>query len=162
MRKLSFLAAILAFVATGGCYIFSGYRPIYFQCGSAVEIIALEGTLSFWFEPYHVAYNTWADFWPPQLHCGRYMGEWHFLSFWFSWDFYIRPYAVWVEFPAWVASVASGCIAILIWWRSRRRQRPGHCSRCAYDLTGNTSGRCPECGLAVHANGSPVDAKTNA
>jgi uncharacterized paraquat-inducible protein A len=23
---------------------------------------------------------------------------------------------------------------------------PGHCSKCGYDLTGNESGRCPECG----------------
>ena len=23
---------------------------------------------------------------------------------------------------------------------------PGHCKRCGYDLTGNVSGRCPECG----------------
>lgn len=29
--------------------------------------------------------------------------------------------------------------------RSRRRRR-GRCLRCGYDLTGNDSGRCPECG----------------
>ncbi len=27
-----------------------------------------------------------------------------------------------------------------------RRIPPGHCQKCGYDLTGNTSGRCPECG----------------
>jgi hypothetical protein len=26
---------------------------------------------------------------------------------------------------------------------------PGHCVTCGYDLTGNTSGTCPECGTAV-------------
>lgn len=30
---------------------------------------------------------------------------------------------------------------------------PGRCSRCDYDLTGLTSGRCPECGLDVDASG---------
>ena len=28
----------------------------------------------------------------------------------------------------------------------RRRRRFGRCLRCGYDLTGNVSGRCPECG----------------
>ena len=34
-----------------------------------------------------------------------------------------------------------------------RRRRPGSCVTCGYDLTGNTSGRCPECGTA--ATGTP-------
>ncbi|MBU0640342.1 MAG: hypothetical protein KKB50_15875 [Planctomycetes bacterium] len=31
-------------------------------------------------------------------------------------------------------------------WRSDRRSRPGCCTRCGYNLTGNVSGVCPECG----------------
>jgi hypothetical protein len=27
--------------------------------------------------------------------------------------------------------------------------RNGFCDRCNYDLTGNTSGKCPECGLRI-------------
>ncbi len=30
--------------------------------------------------------------------------------------------------------------------RNRKRRSPGHCNRCGYDLTGNVSGTCPECG----------------
>ena len=33
----------------------------------------------------------------------------------------------------------------------RRRAKAGHCPRCAYDLTANTTGVCPECGGAVAA-----------
>lgn len=33
--------------------------------------------------------------------------------------------------------------------RRRRRMRPGHCPSCSYDLTGNVSGVCPECGAKV-------------
>jgi hypothetical protein len=32
---------------------------------------------------------------------------------------------------------------------TRRRRRVGHCSTCGYDLTGNVSGACPECGTAI-------------
>ena len=32
-------------------------------------------------------------------------------------------------------------------WRTRRSGwQDGHCHNCGYDLTGNVSGRCPECG----------------
>jgi hypothetical protein len=31
-------------------------------------------------------------------------------------------------------------------WRLDRRIPPGHCQKCGYDLTGNVSRRCPECG----------------
>jgi hypothetical protein len=31
----------------------------------------------------------------------------------------------------------------------RRYRKPGHCTRCGYNLTGNVSGVCPECGLAI-------------
>jgi hypothetical protein len=41
----------------------------------------------------------------------------------------------------------------LMWHRKAqrvaRRRANGICIRCAYDLTGNTSGVCPECGTAV-------------
>ena len=31
----------------------------------------------------------------------------------------------------------------------RHARRPGHCPACGYDLTGNVTGRCPECGTAL-------------
>ena len=33
--------------------------------------------------------------------------------------------------------------------RRWRRRRKGLCLKCGYDLTGNVSGICPECGMAV-------------
>jgi hypothetical protein len=36
----------------------------------------------------------------------------------------------------------------------RHRPRPGLCLRCGYNLTGNLSGVCPECGAAVVASPS--------
>ena len=40
----------------------------------------------------------------------------------------------------------------LLWWRDRRPP-PGHCQACGYDLTGNVSGVCPECGELVKQGG---------
>jgi len=37
----------------------------------------------------------------------------------------------------------------LLAWRPRRPTPPGHCPRCRYNLTGNTTGVCPECGLEL-------------
>lgn len=33
--------------------------------------------------------------------------------------------------------------------REPRQSPPGHCLKCGYDLKGNVSGLCPECGTAV-------------
>ena len=30
-----------------------------------------------------------------------------------------------------------------------RRRRTGLCTECGYDLTGNASGKCPECGILI-------------
>lgn len=52
---------------------------------------------------------------------------------------------VWIRIPLIYFAVA---LLSFAWFRRRRSAKPGFC-RCGYDLTGNTSGRCPECGVAV-------------
>jgi hypothetical protein len=49
-----------------------------------------------------------------------------------------------------VVAPAAGVFALL-WWlmdplKADRRRRLGLCVGCGYDLTGNVSGVCPECG----------------
>ncbi len=50
-----------------------------------------------------------------------------------------------VEFPLWLPFLAVALPTLLAWRFWRKPPKPGHC-RCGYDLTGNTSGVCPECG----------------
>jgi hypothetical protein len=66
-----------------------------------------------------------------------------------------------VELPSWsasgVLSVPLWCpvaitvlITAVVFCLDGRRPIRGHC-RCGYDLTGNVSGTCPECGVEVQA-----------
>lgn len=47
--------------------------------------------------------------------------------------------------PLWTVLVALAFPTAILFYRDRRFP-PGHCQRCGYDLTGNVSGVCPECG----------------
>jgi predicted RNA-binding Zn-ribbon protein involved in translation (DUF1610 family) len=55
--------------------------------------------------------------------------------------------------PAWMPLLALVAPTAFVWYLDhRRRPRPGHCPSCNYNLTGNTSGICPECGTAIDTN----------
>lgn len=63
----------------------------------------------------------------------------------FDWGWYVR-------IPLWLPLTIT---ALLIWrWYRRHRPRPGTCRNCGYDLTGNVSGRCPECGTWISEAGA--------
>jgi len=53
-------------------------------------------------------------------------------------------------------ALAAGAIALflLLWLVLRRPRAAGHCGNCNYNLTGNTSGVCPECGAALGSGAS--------
>ncbi|GMU84537.1 MAG: hypothetical protein AMXMBFR47_44060 [Planctomycetota bacterium] len=54
-----------------------------------------------------------------------------------------------VTVPLWMFFVAFAVMAGALWWSHLRRPGAGACKHCGYDLTGNVSGRCPECGVGV-------------
>jgi hypothetical protein len=52
-----------------------------------------------------------------------------------------------VFLPFWLLVLPFAVPTAISFWRDRRRHAPPHCCQsCGYDLTGNTSGVCPECG----------------
>jgi len=59
-----------------------------------------------------------------------------------------RP-GVWaVVIPLWIPCLVFGVVTCLT-WRRRPRFRLGHCQGCGYNLAGDVSGVCPECGRAL-------------
>ena len=83
-------------------------------------------------------------------------GEWAYierstegLSLWNFW-FGGWPWRV-VEVPLYAVFLGVAVPTFVVWKR-RPAQAPGLCQCCGYNLTGNASGRCPECGAERPAN----------
>jgi len=56
-----------------------------------------------------------------------------------------------VNVPFWLPLLIVALPTAYLWHRDRRIP-PGHCPHCGYDLTGNVSGVCPECGAEALAS----------
>ncbi len=71
-----------------------------------------------------------------------------------GWGSYNQPNTIRsMIFPAWIQVVVTGLLPA-IWLIRRYRSRPpriGFCQKCGYNLTGNFSGICPECGTEIGA-----------
>ena len=58
-----------------------------------------------------------------------------------------------LNLPFWLLLVGAGLPTGVLYYRDRSsRILPGHCPRCGYDLTGNASGKCSECGAAISSS----------
>ena len=51
--------------------------------------------------------------------------------------------------PLWTVFAVVVTPTAFMFYRDRRRIPPGHCQKCSYDLSGNVSGKCPECGKPI-------------
>lgn len=65
-----------------------------------------------------------------------------------------------VFLPVWLISAC--CISSGLLFRRLTRPRRSACARCGYDLTGNVSGICPECGRATDPTRAAADSPTQA
>lgn len=61
-----------------------------------------------------------------------------------------------MSLPLWLMLIAVALPTWFLWRRDRRRIPPGHCQRCGYNLTGNTTGVCPECGQRLRTRPGPA------
>lgn len=67
----------------------------------------------------------------------------------FVWD---SPWAFLVAFVGWGAEI------LVLFWKeptliAQRRALHGQCEHCGYNLKGNISGTCPECGNRIEQRG---------
>lgn len=58
-----------------------------------------------------------------------------------------------VSWALWPLVACTVLPTLVLLWMRRERVPPGMCRACGYDLAGNTSGRCPECGTLVPPTG---------
>ena len=60
----------------------------------------------------------------------------------------------WIVFPLWLTTITLGLVGTVPLVsgpiRQWRRKRNGWCLECGYNLTGNRTGRCPECGTRFY------------
>lgn len=50
--------------------------------------------------------------------------------------------------PLWIPFGIAASVSY-VFWRRLHAPLPGHCRKCDYNLTGNLSGVCPECGTQI-------------
>ena len=67
----------------------------------------------------------------------------------FVWPPILIPVEGYIAFPLWVPFLISAAPTVVLWYHDRRRAKAGHCRTCNYNLTGNTTGICPECGTTI-------------
>ena len=53
-----------------------------------------------------------------------------------------------IAVPYWLVFLPAILFTAIL-WRGDRRPPRGHCQECGYNLTGNVTGVCPECGVAI-------------
>lgn len=87
----------------------------------------------------------WGIVWPREL--GR---TFHWQTWWpaFPLTWHKGAIILSVNIPLWIPTLAFALTGVAL-RKSSTRHKPGACKRCHYDLTGNTSSVCPECGAQL-------------
>lgn len=74
---------------------------------------------------------------------------------WFFTNFHDDPWQIVLHVNLFALTVVTGILPIVflirVFFRSRRMARENVCRKCSYDLTGNVTGVCPECGSPIAA-----------
>ncbi len=134
--------AVLSLKWSAGVSASDGYFSVQVSSGGVVYISQAQHP------KFLGAQRVYGQGWHLRKGIGR-SGVWESLGV--GWWPRLRPFGAGrlVSVPLWMPAVIVGLLTAYSWWRDRRRIPAGHCRQCGYDLTGNVSGRCSECGEAV-------------
>jgi hypothetical protein len=131
----SMLAAILAlYMLNTGWLVESNTRQlaVFGSYGGIESTWALTNSVGHWRSPGMRLMPNW----PGVAGCWRYSALPRYST---------TPCFATLSIPLWLPLALVGTPTAWLWLRDRR-SKPGHCQRCGYDLTGNISHVCPECG----------------
>jgi hypothetical protein len=133
-------------------YVFYVYQVSWIDRDGERSISLVKGSISYVRPP-----ARWPRFDPPY---GWNVERWPWPDVWVarwwwppvsldSWGAFGSPASlVGIHVRVWLLLACAAALTGLLWWLDRHRS-PGHCQACGYDLTGNVSGRCPECGALI-------------
>lgn len=140
-RKTAKWAGLFVTLASAGIWLASGFvyvgytdaRSFLINANGGVGVLDRSASPDryYYFTPgFRVAFRQeWSFFDPPEYG---------------NWTFELSGSPATILFPLWLLPFLFGWPTALLWWLDRRPTTG--CATCGYDLTGNTSGRCPECG----------------
>ena len=138
-----------AFYVNSVEYNFADYYSVSFdweQGKSDISIISRENKIDSGLETYRIKSGGSSRI-PPTSGI-----EWTIMDFSLRWNavyVYARVYGVTI--PHWFLTLIFATFPA-IWlfkWNKRRKLGPNACRACGYDLTGNESGKCSECGKTI-------------
>ena len=152
VRSIGLLAATL-FLLLLGLWLASGWYWMFLSDSRFVRAHLNGGAIEMSFQQNYQHATIWA-------HGPRPNGQFPGFQRGAGWTF------TWGATGSWWPATAAGplidflgttfiiALAGLLW--PFRRRRRGHCQICDYNLTGNESGRCPECGTDAVAAAPPA------
>ena len=136
-----------------------GMRRYIFNITAALSLLLMLETVGMWVHHSTVGEGLESTLWDTNPYSST-PAEGLYVSFIFNKYLYIQyttldPNGVATQtdgsIPLWLV-VTITLVLPAIWlialvWRKRRALSPNACPGCGYDLTGNVSGVCPECGV---------------
>lgn len=127
-------------------WVISGWWHVAYVTRSSRIVAMEEGGLAYYtlLDPVRIAANGEVKLYELGVSVIRVRGTWQLMPTYFT-DGTYRHVFVGCWIPLLLIALPTG----LLFWRDRRRFPVGYCNKCGYDLTGNTSSRCPECGTGV-------------
>lgn len=141
IRRLAILGIAGSLTVTAASILsFAGFNPAY--VGGTKMLVLLGGCV--WIEDAPTNAPTGFRMVDTFVTNSGFVAQ---LRDWFDlpWRFKSGP----ISIPLGLPTAILATVSVTAFWTTRRRMSTRHCKHCGYDLTGNVSGVCPECGAAI-------------